>query len=112
MSTTGRGGTWWPVSAAHLCAIQGPRATVHAVSNDIGLALRSGSGGVPVRTVCGLDAFLLAHVAVAGGAVSGHIVATWPSPRAERCVDCAELTGVHGRQVAGSHSFRDLVPLP
>lgn len=104
-------GTWWPVLAAHVCAVQGPRATVHAVANDIGLGLRSQRGATPVRTVCGLDAFLLAHVAVANGARAGHIVATWPAPRDERCPDCAAITGVLRRQVAGSHSFRELVTL-
>lgn len=67
------GGTWWPVMAAHVCAVQGPRATVHAVANDIGLGLRSGSGARPVRTVCGLDAFLLAHEAVENDQRSGQI---------------------------------------
>lgn len=99
-------GVWWPLLQTYLCAVQSPRGRVHAVRRD-GVGLREWNGTQWLRTECGLDAQLLAHRIV--GRDNDVIVAHWPAPKIDRCTDCAEVTGVRGRQVAGSSSFQDLI---
>lgn len=65
-----------------------------------------------VRTVCGLDAVPHSHQAVdSTGNRVGDVVTVWPAPQADRCPDCAAITGVGRRKAAGSHSFTEAHPI-
>ncbi len=100
-----------PVSAEVLCATQGPRATIHAVPTTTVLIAARDRAGV-VRTVCGLDAVPHSHQAVdSTGNRVGDVVTVWPAPQADRCPDCAAITGVGRRKAAGSHSFTEAHPI-
>lgn len=59
------------------------------------------------RTVCGVDAFPVAHGVV--GRPDDAVVATWPPPIHVRCVDCADRLGLGGRLRAGSRHWQNLV---
>ena len=100
-----------PVSAKLLCAAQGPRATIHAVGTPTVLCAARDRAPV-VRTICGLDAVPHMHQAIdQTGAHVGDVITVWPAPAADRCPDCAAITGVGRRKAAGSSSFTDARPV-
>lgn len=93
---------WLPLTVKHVCAAQSPRSRLHAVETVVAMRTRKD----PVhRTVCGLDArFAGGHDLDGAG-----MVAPWPPPIEDRCVDCARLTGVGGRQRAGDRWWHPVV---
>lgn len=95
----------WPVLGRVSLALS-ERGTVHASAAENGFALMSaaGSGRAPVRTVCGSDAFPVAHSSTAGALV----IASWPAPVVDRCEDCSRILGLGGRERAGSYHWQQL----
>lgn len=106
-------GLWWPLTADDglVCAAQSPRARIHAAA-----FLEQMVGERPDRrpaelllTVCGLHA--RAHAVGVVGRPGDGVVCTWPAPIADRCEDCARLTGIGGRMRKGSATFQNLIPI-
>ena len=94
---------WIPLSSPHLSACQSSRSRIHAVTAAESRVTRPGGWR---RTVCGLDARLIAHQSASVRDMT--IIATWPPPITDRCTDCAQATGVGNCQQKGSHHWQNL----
>lgn len=100
--------TFIPITADRVCLAFTEHTTVHASACSPVELLAADPLRREHRTVCGSDSFLLAHAVV--GRCDDRLLATWPPPIELRCPDCARLTGVGGRQRAGSAHWRELRP--
>lgn len=100
-------GLFYPVTSEHICLSLTRRSVVHASAVRPFRAADEFRQRGAVRALCGVDALPTWH------GVAGHpgdaVVATWPPPVIDRCLDCARITGVGGRQRKGSRYWQDLV---
>lgn len=94
-----------PITVDHVCLALTAHTTIHASQDTpLGVAHRKRP---EARTVCGSDAFPLTHRVVDHPDQS--VYATWPPPIEDRCVDCARILGLDGRQRRGCKQWQGLV---
>lgn len=101
---------YWPIPIDHIALSLSPRGIIHA-SADPPFKIMSGPAGEKrtiVRTVCGIDAYAVAHSII--GQPDAVCIAPWPPPKLDRCTDCERILGKR-LPVAGCDHWQQLVDL-
>jgi hypothetical protein len=99
-----------PIGADRICLALTVRTVVHASAQPpaaLLTALSLSTVRPAFRTVCGSDAFIVAHAAHLRP--GSGVAAEWPPPVDQRCTDCADLLGLGRREANGCYHWRSLV---